>query len=41
MFAGRDLIHADPAVRADSVDYLKGCITMIKELRGGDGGRAR
>jgi D-psicose/D-tagatose/L-ribulose 3-epimerase len=38
MFAGRDLIHADPAVRASSVDYLKNCITMIKELRGGDGG---
>ena len=35
MFAGRDLIHADPAVRADSVDYLKGAITMIKELRAG------
>ena len=35
MFAGRDLIHADPAVRADSVEYLKGCITMIKELRDG------
>jgi D-psicose/D-tagatose/L-ribulose 3-epimerase len=38
MFAGRDLIHSDPAVRADSVDYLKKCITMIKELRGGEGG---
>lgn len=38
MFAGRDLIHADPAVRADSVEYLKNCITMVKELRGGDGG---
>jgi D-psicose/D-tagatose/L-ribulose 3-epimerase len=35
MFAGRDLIHADPGVRADSVDYLKGAITMIKELRDG------
>src|SRR5690242_13599188 len=23
MFSGRDLIHADPAVRASSVDYLK------------------
>ncbi len=33
MFAGRDLIHADEAVRAGSVDYLKKCITMIKELR--------
>ena len=33
MFAGRDLIHADEAVRAGSVDYLKKCVTMIKELR--------
>ena len=33
MFAGRDLIHADPAVREDSIDYLKASITMIKELR--------
>ena len=38
MFAGRDLIHADPSVREDSVDYLKQCITMVKELRDGDGG---
>ena len=38
MFAGRDLIHADPAVRASSVDYLKNCITMIKELREDGGG---
>jgi D-psicose/D-tagatose/L-ribulose 3-epimerase len=38
MFAGRDLIHADPAVRESSVDYLKQCITMIKELRDGGGG---
>jgi D-psicose/D-tagatose/L-ribulose 3-epimerase len=35
MFAGRDLIHADPAVRESSVDYLKSCITMVKELRSG------
>ncbi|MBC8074499.1 MAG: sugar phosphate isomerase/epimerase [Chloroflexales bacterium] len=34
MFAGRDLIHADPAVRASSLDYLKKCVTMIKELEG-------
>src|SRR5215467_8383933 len=34
MFAGRDLIHADPAVRAGSVDYLKSCVTMVKELDG-------
>jgi len=38
MFAGRDLIHADAAVRESSVDYLKKCITMIKELRGDGGG---
>jgi D-psicose/D-tagatose/L-ribulose 3-epimerase len=37
MFAGRDLIHADPAVRESSVDYLKQCVTMIKELRDGGG----
>jgi sugar phosphate isomerase/epimerase len=37
MFAGRDLIHADPAVRESSIDYLKACITMVKELRGGLG----
>jgi sugar phosphate isomerase/epimerase len=34
MFAGRDLIHTDPAVRASSVAYLKSCITMVKELEG-------
>src|ERR671920_1729626 len=38
MFAGRDLIHADPAVREDSIDYLKACVTMIKELRDGADG---
>jgi sugar phosphate isomerase/epimerase len=38
MFAGRDLIHADPAVRESSVEYLRRCITMIKELRDGEGG---
>lgn len=34
MFAGRDLLHADPAVRESSVDYLKKCTTMVKELGG-------
>jgi D-psicose/D-tagatose/L-ribulose 3-epimerase len=34
MFKGRDLIHADPAVRASSVDYLKKCVTMVAELNG-------
>lgn len=34
MFAGRDLLHADPQVRADSVEYLKKCVTMVKELGG-------
>ena len=37
MFAGRDLLHADPAVRESSVEYLKRCVTMIKELRDGGG----
>ncbi len=34
MFAGRDLIHADPQVRENSVKYIKDCITMVKELEG-------
>ncbi len=34
MFEGRDLIHADPAVRETSVQYIKDCITMVKELGG-------
>ncbi len=34
MFAGRDLIHSDAAVRASSVEYLNGCITMVKQLGG-------
>src|SRR5712692_5977710 len=34
MFAGRDLIHADPMVRENSVKYVKDCITMVKELEG-------
>src|ERR1700704_3034678 len=34
MFAGRDLIHADPAVRESSVKYVKDCITMVHELEG-------
>jgi sugar phosphate isomerase/epimerase len=34
MFAGRDLIHADEQVRANTVKYLKDCITMVKELDG-------
>lgn len=34
MFAGRDLIHADEAVRASSVQYIKDCVTMVKELEG-------
>jgi D-psicose/D-tagatose/L-ribulose 3-epimerase len=38
MFEGRDLIHADAGVRESSVDYLNRCITMVKELRDGDGG---
>jgi len=34
MFEGRDLIHADEAVRASTVKYLKDCVTMVKELEG-------
>src|SRR5690606_23884329 len=34
MFEGRDLIHADEQVRANTVQYLKDCITMVKELDG-------
>lgn len=34
MFEGRDLIHTDEAVRASSIGYLNGCITMVKELDG-------
>jgi D-psicose/D-tagatose/L-ribulose 3-epimerase len=34
MFAGRDLIHADAAVRESTVKYLKDCITMVHELEG-------
>lgn len=34
MFRGRDLIHADPAIRESSVKYLNDCITMVSELGG-------
>ena len=34
MFAGRDLIHSDMAVRESSVEYLKSCIKMVSELGG-------
>ncbi len=34
MFEGRDLIHADEAVRTSSVQYIKDCVTMVKELEG-------
>ena len=34
MFEGRDLIHADEAVRASTVKYLKDCITMVTEMEG-------
>ena len=32
MFEGRDLIHADEAVRARSIQYVKDCVTLVKEL---------
>lgn len=34
MFEGRDLIHADESIRASTVQYLKDCVTMVKELDG-------
>lgn len=34
MFEGRDLVHADEEVRANSVQYLKDCVTLVKELDG-------
>ena len=34
MFEGRDLIDAAESVRASSIQYLNGCITMVKELDG-------
>lgn len=34
MYEGRDLIHANEAVRVSSVQYLKDCITMVQELGG-------
>ncbi|MEA3334998.1 MAG: sugar phosphate isomerase/epimerase [Chloroflexota bacterium] len=34
MFAGLDLLQADAQGRANTVQYLKDCITMVKELDG-------
>jgi len=34
MFEGRDLIHEEEEVRDSSVQYIKDCITMVKELDG-------
>ncbi len=34
MIEGRDLIDADESVRASSIEYLNGCVTMVKELDG-------
>jgi sugar phosphate isomerase/epimerase len=34
MFTGLDLIQADTAGRANTVQYLKDCVTMVKELDG-------
>jgi len=34
MFEGRDLIHADEAVRSSTVNYLKDCVTMVEEMEG-------
>ncbi len=38
MFEGRDLVHPEGEVRESSVEYLNMCITMVKELRDGNGG---
>ena len=35
MFTGLDLIQADEAGRANTVQYLKNCVTMVKEMEGG------
>lgn len=34
MFTGLDLIQADEAGRANTIKYLKDCVTMVKELDG-------
>jgi D-psicose/D-tagatose/L-ribulose 3-epimerase len=34
MFTGLDLIQADEQGRANTVQYLKDCVTMVKELEG-------
>ena len=34
MFEGRDLIHASPQVRENSVKYIKGIVTMVHEMEG-------
>ena len=34
MFEGRDLLHPDKQVRADTVRYMKDCITMARKLDG-------
>jgi sugar phosphate isomerase/epimerase len=34
MFTGLDLIQADEAGRANTIQYLKDCVTMVKELDG-------
>ena len=34
MFENRNLVSGDEAVRANSVTYVKDCITMVKELGG-------
>ncbi|MEZ4657889.1 MAG: sugar phosphate isomerase/epimerase family protein [Caldilineaceae bacterium] len=34
MFEGRDLVSSSPQIRETSVQYIKDCITMVKELDG-------
>ncbi len=34
MFEGRDLLHPDKLVRANTITYMKDCVKMIRALRG-------
>lgn len=34
MFAGRDFIHADPQVRENTINYVRGMVRMVRELDG-------
>jgi sugar phosphate isomerase/epimerase len=34
MMPGRDLVHEDPAVRTETVQYMQACVQMVHELQG-------